>query len=469
MFQNQTKDRSRPNEPVTFFGPPRTTTPLMAANYFHDSAVFAREGCNSATPEMAPRQINFSLAESSKSAEFLQKQASNGATIEEIKEEDELKNLSDIEEEIIDNEKLKLEQEVESLKLNLEKITGEKNREIDDIRKELREKNEEISNLNIELAARLKLFDDMNEERKALQIEVDNVKGDLLSLQKIETELNQREAELKAAILNFNEKEEELRMKSAMVEELQIELEQSAKESVQLNQKLLSNGSKIDTLQQQIESLNKTINHKDELLSKMEKDALNYAQNEQKYLESIKVLEAKECDLKILQGKYKDKEHEVQMLNEDNKFLNEDINRLKNDIVRSSSVNSNNSYIQYLKQSCDKVEEELHETKCTLAEKMMSLEKVRLDLSTCEKLVESLSDQLKEKDNYIKQVGEDGNSSVHLALSTFQKKLKEEQNKNEGLEAEIERLKSLLQRSDNSSSPKPFSAEEIAEQIEKEI
>uniref|UniRef100_A0A182SAC0 Pericentrin/AKAP-450 centrosomal targeting domain-containing protein n=1 Tax=Anopheles maculatus TaxID=74869 RepID=A0A182SAC0_9DIPT len=181
-----------------------------------------------------------------------------------------------------------------------------------------------------------------------------------------------------------------------------------------------------------------------------------------------------------MQGNYKDRLHEIELLKEDNRFLTEDITRLKNEIARSNnSLSSNPSLVEALKQSCTKLEEELQETKLLLTEKMLALERVRIDQSSCQHEIEDLRSALKEKEMIIQQIGDDGNS-LHEALSNIQEKmqeknvalnskLREEQERNAQLQSEMERLRQQLQRSDNSSSPKPFSVEEIAEQLEKEL
>ncbi|XP_021706837.1 A-kinase anchor protein 9 isoform X3 [Aedes aegypti] len=460
------------------------------------SAVFPRPtpstGTSSGgTPEFIPRHINFSLIDNPRSAEGKDR-LREPAFIEEIHEQEEEKvmaqtmtasggkRLSDISENVSEEDKGKLENELESLKMQLDRITNEKNVALERMHAEIQEKIENIEDLQVELAARNKLYEDLLREKKDLRDELEKVKHDLDQLESDACNLQKKENELKEVLESMTHKDQEMCDLKGICNKLREEIEQHVRDSESLKSEQQKNHLLIDTLKQQVESLNKTIGHKDELMSKLEKDILNYSKNEEKYLEQLKVLDAKEIELRLLQGNYKDRMQEIEMLNEDNKFLNEDITRLKNEIAKSSSNSSSNpSYVQFLKQNCEKIEEELRETKALLTEKMLALERVKIDLTSCQREAEDVKSLLKEKEMIIQQIGDDGNT-LHQALSNIQnqmqetsgnlnKKLREEQDRNTALLAEIDRLKTLLQRSDNSSSPKPFSVEEIAEQLEKEL
>lgn len=449
--------------------------PTFDGNFFQDlSAAFPRPttsaGTSNGTPEFLPRQINFSLVDSTDSRGRVFREP---AFIEEIKEEE--KPLSAITENATGEDRGKLENELESLKLNLDRVTSEK----DEAAKKLQEKVDEIADLQVELAARNQMYEDMLQERKELKKELEKVKANLDELEPLTVKLDQKESELRETIEKLASKEQEVAEVNLLRENLCDELEQHTKESAAMKSEQQKNQLLLSTLRQQIESLNKTIGHKDELVTKLEKDILNYSKSEEKYLEQLRSLDAKETEMKIMQGNYKDRLHEVEMLNEDNRFLNEDIQRLKNELAKSSASTSNVSYVQFLKQNCEKFEEELRETKVLLTEKMLALERVRIDLTSSQHDAEDLKTQLKEKEMIMQQIGDDGNS-LHEALSSIQnkmqensvnlnKKLREEQERNLALQTEIDRLKVQLQRSDNSSSPKPFSVEEIAEQLEKEL
>ncbi|XP_065086318.1 golgin subfamily A member 4 isoform X3 [Ochlerotatus camptorhynchus] len=459
------------------------------------SAIFPRPtpstgASSSGTPEFVPRHINFSLMDESRSTEGRDR-FREPAFIEEIQDEDEKvlaqlqaasggTRLSDISENISEEDKGKLENELESLKLTLDRITNEKNEAIEGMQAEVQEKIDKISDLQVELAARNKLYEDLLQEKKDLRDELEKVKDELNELELDACKLQQKEMELKETVENMARKEQEVSDLNNLYTKLRQEMEQHTRESDSLKSELSKSQLLIDTLRQQVESLNKTIGHKDELMSKLEKDILNYSKNEEKYLEQLSTLDARETELKILQGNYKDRLQELEILNEDNRYLNEDINRLKNEIAKNSSnPTSNPSYVQFLKQNCEKFEEELQETKVLLTEKMLALERLKIDLTGCQREAEDLKTQLKEKEMIIQQIGDDGNS-LHQALSNIQSKmqensvnlntkLREEQDHNTALQAEIDRLNIQLQRSDNSSSPKPFSVEEIAEQLEKEL
>uniref|UniRef100_A0A182JV82 Pericentrin/AKAP-450 centrosomal targeting domain-containing protein n=1 Tax=Anopheles christyi TaxID=43041 RepID=A0A182JV82_9DIPT len=484
----------------------------LRSNFFHDvCSVVPRipdqTRSSAPTPECIPRQIDFSLAEEgsphlgphrlSAPPQMLMFFGANATTtsgprsfgrepafIEEIVEGEASNDAMVAHTALLrapnEVKPVNLEGEVESLKLSLDRVVNEKNEQIDGLKGELQEKMERIEDLQVELAARNKLYEDLMQEKKELRDEVEKVKQELGRLDQQAHDMQQKEAELRAALEQVRQKETELGEVNAMYEKVRIEMEDVTKEASVLRAEQQRQKLEVDTMRQQVESLNKTIGHKDELMTKLEKDLLNYSKNEEKYLEQLRSLDAKETELKIMQGNYKDRLHEIEMLNEDNRFLTEDINRLKNEIARSNnSLSSNSSYVQTLKQNCTKLEEELQETKVLLTEKMLALERVRIDLAGCQQELEDLRSTLKEKEMIIQQIGDDGNS-LHEALSNIQEKmqeknvtlnskLREEQERNAQLQSEVERLKQQLQRSDNSSSPKPFSVEEIAEQLEREL
>ncbi|XP_050081236.1 pericentrin-like isoform X1 [Anopheles maculipalpis] len=483
----------------------------LRSNFFHDvcSAVPRvpdQTRSSAPTPECIPRQIDFSLADDG-SPQLLGRLSAPAApqmlmffganttdigprslvrepaVIEEIIEDEEAPNIvvQSAQAPIASLEtKTNLEGEVESLKLSLDRVVNEKNEQIEGLTAELQVKVEQMEDLQVELAARNKMYEDLMHEKKELREEVEKVKEELCRLDQQAHDMQRKDAELREALEQVRQKEFELGEVNSKYEKVRLEMEDVTKEATVLRAEQTRQKLEVDTLRQQIESLNKTIGHKDELMSKLEKDLLNYSKNEEKYLEQLRSLDSKETELKIMQGNYKDRLHEIEILNEDNRFLTEDINRLKNEIARSNnSLSSNSSYVQALKQSCTKLEEELQETKLLLTEKMLALERVRIDLSSCQHESEDLRSALKEKEMIIQQIGDDGNS-LHEALSNIQEKmqeknvslngkLREEQERNAQLQSEVERLRQQLQRSDNSSSPKPFSVEEIAEQLEKEL
>uniref|UniRef100_A0A903XKG6 Pericentrin/AKAP-450 centrosomal targeting domain-containing protein n=2 Tax=Anopheles gambiae TaxID=7165 RepID=A0A903XKG6_ANOGA len=484
----------------------------LRSNFFHDvCSVVPRipdqTRSSAPTPECVPRQIDFSLADvegtphlnaqrlsappqmlmffgASATASGPRALVREPAFIEEIVEGEELNDAMvaahPAQRKAPNEVNSNPEGEVESLKLSLDRVVTEKNEQIEGLKGELQEKIERIEDLQVELAARNKLYEDLMQERKELRDEVEKVKQELGRLDQQAHDMQQKEAELRVALEQVRQKEIELGEVNSRYEKVRTEAEDATKEASALRGEQQRQKLEVDTLRQQVESLNKTIGHKDELMSKLEKDLLNYSKNEEKYLEQLRSLDAKETELKIMQGNYKDRLHEIEILNEDNRFLTEDINRLKNEIARSNnSLSSNSSYVQTLKQNCTKLEEELQETKVLLTEKMLALERVRIDLTGCQQEMEDLRSTLKEKEMIIQQIGADGNS-LHEALSNIQEKmqeknvtlngkLREEQERNAQLQSEVERLKQQLQRSDNSSSPKPFSVEEIAEQLEREL
>ncbi|XP_053679197.1 pericentrin [Anopheles nili] len=511
LFPNHSKQSSLPMAHLMSSGQDSSmfnSIPLRS-NFFHDvcSAVPRipdQTRSSAPTPEYVPRQIDFSLADdaslqlgarrqSAPSAPetimFFGATAGSGAArpllresafIEEICEGKEANADASAQSINAVERKANLEDEVESLKLNLDRVVNEKNGQLEQLKSQLQEKEEQIADLQVELAARNKLYEDLMLEKKELRVEVELVKQELNKLDQQTRDMQQKDADLKSALEQLHQKENELSEVHSQYDKVRTEIEEVTKEATVLQTEQQRQKLEVDTLRQQVESLNKTIGHKDELMSKLEKDLLNYSKNEEKYLEQLRSMDAKETELKIMQGNYKDRLHEIEILNEDNRFLTEDINRLKNEIARSSSsLNSNSSYVQALKQNCVKLEEELHEMKPLLTEKMLALERVKIDLDGCHQEIQDLRSALQDKEMIIQQIGDDGNS-LHEALSNIQERMQEknieltsklrvEQDRNAQLQSELERVKQQLQRSDNSSSPKPFSVEEIAEQLEKEL
>lgn len=189
-------------------------------------------------------------------------------------------------------------------------------------------------------------------------------------------------------------------------DELSRRFKDKCRETEELLKKMDSVTGEVDILNQQIVSLNKTISHKDELLTKHEKNALNYAQNETLYLDKLNRL---------------DEEKQTAKRNADPETGIESIVDVK---------------------------QELEETKAKLFELMIDYERLRLDV----------------KD---RSAGHSPRTKISSLNATEQLSL--EQEKNQQLEHEIGVLKDALLRNENSSSPKPFLLDEIAESVEKEL
>lgn len=161
----------------------------------------------------------------------------------------------------------------------------------------------------------------------------------------------------------------------------------------------------IDVYGQQIQSLSKTISHKDELLTKHEKDLLNYSENENRYLEKIKILE-----------------EQVLVLNADQNHMKKELEATRNDLY----------------------------------EKMIDFEHNKLELKQRDDKIEELKDILSD-------------SKSPRSVEDMRIQIRLEQEKNVKLQNEIDRLKEIFNRQDNSSILKPLSLDEIAECVEKEL
>lgn len=161
----------------------------------------------------------------------------------------------------------------------------------------------------------------------------------------------------------------------------------------------------IDVYGQQIQSLSKTLSHKDELLSKHDKNLLNYSENENSYLDKIKSLE-----------------EQVLVLNADKNVMKKELEATRNDLY----------------------------------EKMIDYEHNKLELKQRDEKIEELKDILSD-------------SKSPRSVEDMRIQIRQEQEKNVKLQSEIERLRVMINRQEHSGSPKPFSLDEIAERVEKEL
>lgn len=255
-------------------------------------------GCdNSMPPIKQPRQINFSLTDESNSIERKQMAAHLALTQQsnDLQSDDSQNNITALQQEIkILQEQLtnalKLESQVDSLKVALETINTEKN----SLNTELKQKNDNTSNMQFDLVAKNKVLDDLMAEKKSIQLELNDAKAALNKLQSVQAELEEKKKEFKDLEKCFNNRGDEMERILLKIDDLTLQ---------------------VDILNQQINSLNKTVAHKDELLSKHDKNALNYAQNENKYLENINRLEKETMTMKTsYDHKIADAEQEIHKL-----------------------------------------------------------------------------------------------------------------------------------------------------------
>ncbi|XP_055853886.1 pericentrin isoform X5 [Episyrphus balteatus] len=166
--------------------------------------------------------------------------------------------------------------------------------------------------------------------------------------------------------------------------------------------------SEITSKTNRIEELQRETKEKSELLSKHEKNLLNYQQNEENHLLRLAELENK---------------------------------------VQTLSASA---------KEAEKIAEELNSARAELAEKIILYEKSTLDLAGYEKEIElSKSNQIA-KDNRIQELNE--------KVIASEKRIVHLEEINSALEKEIEKL-----RTQTSESSKPFSLDEIAQQVEKEL
>ncbi|XP_055905928.1 nucleoprotein TPR isoform X7 [Eupeodes corollae] len=166
--------------------------------------------------------------------------------------------------------------------------------------------------------------------------------------------------------------------------------------------------SEITAKSSQIDELQRETKDKSELLTKHEKNLANYQQNEEKHLLRLAELEDK-----------------IQSLSENSK-------------------------------EAEKTAEELNSARAELAEKIILYEKSVLDIADYQKQLDLSKSNLKSKDSSIEELNE--------KLLASEKRITHLEELNSALEKEIEKL-----RTQTSESSKPFSLDEIAQQVEKEL
>lgn len=242
------------------------------------------------TPKLMPRQINFSLTEesdrrpttgyllgvsSSIPRTTLEEQStlSSSMPVEEMRTE-----LSQLQKRLSDA--LKLEGDVDNLKAALELVNTEKST----LSAELAQQRQSTTTLRLDVAAKTKIVADLMADKKALQVELNEMKLTLSKLQLIQTEVKSLQ--------------EDLSLRNQDFDDLRSRFDAKTRESVDLLKKIDELSNEIELVNHQVKSLNKTISHKDELLAKHEKNSLNFAKTETRHLERINSLELEVADLK---------------------------------------------------------------------------------------------------------------------------------------------------------------------------
>lgn len=230
--------------------------------------------------------------------------------------------------------------EIESLKLNLDKITSEKNQ----INLKLNERGNEVSKLQVELAAKNKLYADLLLEKKQLQGQLDDVKLNLLKLDNLEVNLKEKDAEMGKILDQIKKLEADLSTKNCDFETLRkdhstilhekeilnAELEKIRVENMNMNSKSAESfKNQIYAFTQQVESLKKTISHKDELLTKLSADVENFKKNDNKDVIAVfqKELEQAKQELNEKMIEYEKIKIEKEMKESENENLRLMINR----------------------------------------------------------------------------------------------------------------------------------------------
>lgn len=281
----------------------------------------------------------------------------------------------------------------------------------------------EIANLKSLLEQKAELVEKISRENLDLKNSLDTQKANLDKLLAERDRLSGEIEELRESKEKLLELESELKSKEEKLNKSEAKYEQKCNDFNILTEKFNEQLANTGVHKQQIDSLNNVIALKDEMLSKLEKDIFNYAQNETKHLQEINKLQTEVRDLQT-----------------------------KNE----ATSGSRSEEFKKLQEERDHLKEILADTERELAEKMIAYEKCLLDIEDHEKTIYHLNDVLTD-------------SKSARSVEEMRIQMRQQDDRNQELLEEIEQLRYRLNRIDHSSSPKPFSLDEIQSRVEKEL
>lgn len=207
--------------------------------------------------------------------------------------------------------------DVNKLRAELEKITREKNDEINQLKLELQHQTEEISNMQLDVEAKSKLYDEIKEEKREVEKELDDLRLSIMKLSAYELTVKKRDEEVSNLMTKIENLEMTKKAQSQDLENLQTILVDRDETIQQLNEDLSSMQSKckenerilidLERLKKQVNSYNDVMAEKETMLKKLELDLLKYVKSERELLEK-----AEQCDL-LLEANQK-LENDVQSL-----------------------------------------------------------------------------------------------------------------------------------------------------------
>lgn len=175
------------------------------------------------------------------------------------------------------------------------------NDEIQKLRNTIDGQSKQISDIKMELEIKIKLYEEIKFEKKALEEEMGKLQSNVIESSTLETELKKKEGELTNFMLKMQDLELNMKSQSQDLDSLRDLL--NAKEDTinQLTEDLIAIKNKcqdnervlvdLENLKKQVSSYDDVMMEKETMLKKLEFDLLSYVKNEQQLLNK-----AEQCD-----------------------------------------------------------------------------------------------------------------------------------------------------------------------------
>lgn len=199
------------------------------------------------------------------------------------------------------NDESSMMHDVNKLKLELEKITIDKNEAIENLKMELEAKADEMSSLQLDLAARTKLYEDLLADKKEVERELDDTRVNLMKFSAYESNLKRKDEDVNNSIVRIKQLEMELESQTQDLENLKIVITEKDENIQKLSEDLTIYQNKckdnermladLERLKTQVGSYNDVMEEKECLLKKLEQDLLKYVKCDNELLEK-----ADKCD-----------------------------------------------------------------------------------------------------------------------------------------------------------------------------
>jgi chromosome segregation ATPase len=187
------------------------------------------------------------------------------------------------------------------LRNELDKITKEKNEEIEVLKMQVQKHVEEISNLLVDVEAKSKLYEEVKVEKLEVEKELDDLRLNIMNLSAYEINMKRKEEELSNSLIKIQQLEMTIKSQNQDLQNLHTVLIERDENIQQLKEdlKVMQNKCKendrvlvdLERLKKQVNSYNEIMVEKENLLKKLEIDLLKYAKSERELLDK-----AEECD-----------------------------------------------------------------------------------------------------------------------------------------------------------------------------